>query len=148
MEASWFEERSTPVTETGCWIWLRYVDKYGYGTMKVKGHFAKAHRASYEAFNGHIPDGLHVMHKCDTPSCINPSHLMLGNAADNMADMARKGRCNSQRGVSNGSSKLSDDDVRAIRKDDRTNREIAKDFGVSHTTIGNIKNNQFWKHVA
>lgn len=51
-----------------------------------------SHRVSYEIFNGSIPDGMVVMHMCDMPACVNPSHLMCGTQGDNMRDAFRKGR--------------------------------------------------------
>jgi hypothetical protein len=63
-----------------------------YGTLWNRGKTYTAHRMSYQIFNGPIPTGLLVMHKCDTPACINPEHLMTGNHVENAMDMVRKGR--------------------------------------------------------
>lgn len=83
----------TPVPETGCWLWLVGWKRDKYGKVNKGGRaITEAHRMFYQHFNGEIPSGLYVCHKCDTPSCCNPSHLFLGTHADNMADMVRKGR--------------------------------------------------------
>lgn len=77
---------------TGCWIWMRHKMKKGYGRLRVKGKKMVASRASWVAHNGDIPDGMHVCHRCDNPSCVNPSHLFLGTARDNVQDCISKGR--------------------------------------------------------
>lgn len=74
----------------GCWLWARAYTGNGYGQLGRRG----AHRASWEAFNGPIPDGLWVLHKCDTPACVNPHHLRLGSQKDNMSECGSKGRIN------------------------------------------------------
>lgn len=65
---------------------------HGYGAVSVNGKRMLAHRAAWEKINGPIQDGLFVLHRCDTPACINPKHLFLGTAKDNAQDMLKKGR--------------------------------------------------------
>lgn len=54
------------------------------------------HRLSFIAFNGPIPDGMYVLHKCDNRACINPEHLFLGTYSDNIRDCYAKGRRNAK----------------------------------------------------
>lgn len=75
----------------------------GYGHIKsrplVRAGYLYAHRWAYEKFYGSIPKGLFVMHTCDNPPCINPTHLRLGTNSDNIRDSVAKGRFRSRKTV-------------------------------------------------
>jgi DNA invertase Pin-like site-specific DNA recombinase len=93
-----------------------------------------------------------VCHKCDTPKCVNPDHLFVGTAKDNMEDCKKKGRSGGGTktpllGESNPRAKLSPEHIVGIRTDDRPQRAIAKDFGVTQALVSKIKRNEIWRHV-
>lgn len=77
--------------ETGCHEWTGHTTE-GYGGLNINGKGYRAHRVSYRFFVGPIPDGLMVLHKCDNTRCVNPEHLFVGTARDNVHDMISKGR--------------------------------------------------------
>lgn len=75
-----------------CWLWQHSTDAKGYGSYRVDGKLRRAPRIAYTLAYGPIPDGMIVMHTCDTPACINPAHLRIGTEKENTADMFAKGR--------------------------------------------------------
>ena len=131
----------------GCWEWLAGTFSNGYGQFKVDGAPVKAHRFAWELHNGAIPEGLCVCHHCDVRACVRPDHMFLGTDADNMADRDAKGRQARQRGVENGQAKLTEEKVRAIRRDIRSQEKIAVEHGVSQTQISRIKRGERWAHL-
>lgn len=134
-----------PEPNSGCWLWDAGVGKSGYGVFKKDGRSISAHRFSYEEFVGPIPDEMHVLHKCDVRTCVNPDHLFVGTHDDNMKDSSRKGR--KPRGEDNRAAKLSADDVREIRKWMKAGVRqelIAKCFGISQSAVGNISTAKSW----
>ncbi len=133
----------------GCWTWVGYTDPNGYGRLNIKNAPILAHRISYEIHYGNIQDGLCVCHKCDNPRCVNPDHLFLGTQADNIADMEQKGRARKRglRGADSPLAKIGEKDVREIRDTDTSAAKLGKKFGVSPTTIWDIRHRKSWKHL-
>lgn len=75
-----------------CWTWTAARLPFGYGEFRLDGRPVRAHRLAWEWEHGPIPPGLCVLHRCDRPECVRPSHLWLGTKAENTADMKAKGR--------------------------------------------------------
>lgn len=133
---------------TGCWTWTGYRQDNGYGQMRYRRKLLAAHRASYEAYVGKIPDGMIVCHKCDNPSCVNPAHLFIGTHADNVADKVSKNR--QAKGINNGRAKLTERRVRRIRQETAsgaTRAELAKRYNVDPKTIRLIAERRTWRHL-
>lgn len=137
-----FEKFVERVPFSTCWIWMGATKPgvWNYGKFWLNGSLRKAHRAAWTLYRGEIPDGMFVCHTCDVPLCVNPAHLFLGTPADNMADMATKGRDLEGR-VTQGRkiARLSPEQVVEIRGSALSHGQLAKQFGVSRTTIYSIK---------
>ena len=93
-----FYNACIPITETGCWVWLKGRTQHGigYGTILYKNKPLAAHRLSYELHKGIIPEELFVLHTCDNTYCVNPDHLFLGTQKNNLQDASRKRRLGKQ----------------------------------------------------
>jgi len=142
-----------------CWPWQGKVQNGGYGVIHrgtAKNDTAYAHRVSWLIQHGVDPVGWAVCHRCDFPSCVNPSHLFLGTVADNVHDMIAKGRkyagpsLASIRGERVGSAKLTAPQVQEIRarsSNGEGSGALAKAFGVDSSTIRTIVRRETWRHV-
>ena len=82
-----------------CWNFIGSTDNQGYGFISIDGYQWRAHRLSYAIHRGEFNKSLHVCHHCDNPPCVNPEHLFLGSARDNMSDAQQKGRLSSGRSI-------------------------------------------------
>lgn len=145
-----FEEKFIPVTESGCWIWTAYTNADGYGQINADNRMKKAHRVSWELYNGVIPDSMCICHKCDTPSCVNPNHLFLGTHTENIQDMFLKGRADLKHGSKHGRTELSEEDVISMRKkcnEGTPQQYFADKHGINKGTVSKIILRKTWRHV-
>ena len=131
---------------SGCWLWLGG-DVNGYGKVYIEKDAKLAHRVSFEVFEGIIPDNRCVLHRCDTPACVNPKHLFIGTRGDNNRDMYNKGRGYRPVGELAVHAKLTWGEAATIRamKGRHSQRELGKMFGVGKSTIGCIHREETWR---
>jgi len=150
--AKLFESRVVEITPSGCHIWTGMLNGQGYGLIRMGTKQRRAHRIAWEAVNGPIPNGLGLMHSCDVRCCVNPNHLTPGTQAENLKDMFAKqrGKIPSVRGERQGSAKLTEGDVREIRRlaKLKTQPQIAAIFGIDRSNVSIIVLRKGWKHVA
>ncbi len=135
----------------GCILWTKGKSTSGYGIISFRRVVQiRAHRLSYAIFVGPFPNDLNICHRCDTPACVNPTHLFVGTHQDNVDDRQAKGRSSTRKGDRCHLSKLRADDILAIR-DLRAKGfrhwEIARFYGVKRSNIGAILKGISWKHV-
>lgn len=124
-----------PEPTTGCWLWLRKIDRDGYGRIWNGSREIGAHKFSFESTFGSVADGLQVLHRCDTPSCVNPQHLFIGDQSVNMQDASSKGRMLYP-------ARLPAAVRRGIAASTLARNATAQEFGVSSRTVQAI-----WKKV-
>lgn len=141
------------VAQGECLVWQGDTLR-GYGRISIHGKPRRANRVAFEVASGKSAAGFVVRHTCDNPTCINPRHLILGAQLDNVRDMWERGRAAPVVGERNGRSKVTADQVVEIRRryTPRCRKNgahaLAREFGLSHASVGAIVNGDSWKHIA
>ena len=155
---------------TGCWLWKKRLDKYGYGQISDKCKSRTAHKVSYEIFKGEISEGMVCSHTCDEKypkdskeyrRCCNPDHIVIATPAENSQRMAELGRAVSvakwkkgeMSGEKNHRAKLTREDVLNIHNECGEKRdygllvETSEKYGVQYQTIYKILRGKLWTDV-
>jgi hypothetical protein len=143
-------------SSTGCMIWTGAIQRNSYGAFKIVHQKIDAHVASWRIANGGqpVPLGQLVMHKCDCRMCVNPEHLQLGTASQNMLDAHKTGRGEDFKcqGEEQGNAKLTAEIVAFIRMWYGTTKtsfcRIAKKFNVSESCVRQAYHGRSWKCVT
>jgi hypothetical protein len=133
-----------------CWTWRGNRQASGHGRFWTGTRTDGAHRVAYEIANGPIPAGLVVKHSCDNPACVNPSHLSVGTVSENLAEMVVRGRARKARGEESGKAKLTESDVRELRRlaaEGASYKSLATQFGIAPVNARAIVLRLHWRHV-
>ena len=134
----------------GCWEWGASTQTNGYGRVSVQGKPVAAHRVSWEMEHGLIPDRLFVLHRCDNKICVRPSHFFLGDHRANSDDKLMKGREAHVNGERNGHAKLTEWQVREMRRlhgEGLTCTALSQKYAISRVTAWQIVNRRRWRHI-
>ena len=144
-----------PHMSTCCWEWTACRNQDGYGRINLGAHHGRrlesAHRLSLSFVLGHMPN--YVMHRCDNPACVRPSHLKEGTHKENVQesyDKGRQPRRHAYRGANVYNARFTENDILEIRKryeKGETQKAIGESYGVSQSHIGFIVRRKMWAHV-
>lgn len=136
-------------TEDGCLIWDGYVNRDGYGKGTLMGTGYLAHRLMYEAYYGKkIEPAQVIMHTCDKPLCIEPTHLNAVSQAENVRDASAKKRI--AHGETHGGSRLTNAQVLDIIQNynGKASVEVGPVFGVKPSVIDSVRNGSAWSNIT
>lgn len=147
----------------GCWEWKAGLTHDGYGRFKLNGRTVRAHRVAVDWIGDGADDDASLLHSCDNPKCVNPSHLRPGTHAENMVDMVARGR--SAKGDRHGArlhpeTRPRGDShhmraraplgmetakkVRALKARGLTQDAIAAELNMSQGHVSNILSGKYW----
>lgn len=152
--------------QNNCWYWQGAKDTAGYGSFSVGGINYTSNRFAYFLYHNADPKIMHVLHKCDNKTCVNPNHLFLGTNYDNVLDKMAKGRQGRPigalsgasthpekilRGSKIGTSKLIESDIIIIRtkylNGNISTYALAKEYNMTQSNMWAIVNKKIWKHI-
>ena len=123
---------------SGCWLWTAAIDKNGYGMLWDGKRMDRAHRLFYASASGQSVLGINVLHYCDTPACVNPSHLHAGTQAENLKERTQRGRSGKRLNQATA------DHIRLQLALGRSQRWIAEFWGVSQRLVWSIAKGRVW----
>ena len=142
IERFWPKVNFTPK----CWEWSAATSPQGYGVFHYGPLHAvtRAHRFVWWTIHGWVEPRVFILHHCDNPLCVRPSHLFPGSNSDNIADRMRKHR------QGGGRRKLTPKDVHEILlriKAGEAQARIAEDYNVGQSNISAIAVGRTWPHL-
>jgi hypothetical protein len=133
--------------ENGCHIWTGGLSSGGYGSTSYQDRMISTHRLAWIFAHGPIPDNKWVLHTCDIRRCVNPGHLYLGDIYQNILDAKSRNRYK-RRSNRVTLTAIQAKEIFSRTKSGEKYLSIAKDYGISISTVGYIKRREKWQHVT
>jgi len=130
----------------GCLLWPFAWSGPGYGAIRKGNKRIAAHRLMCELAHGKPPKGAQAAHSCGNPQCVHPKHLRWASIKENMHDKWKHGTI--VRGERVPTNKLTEAQVLAILADDRGQRVIARELGVSQSAVGFALTGRTWSWLT
>jgi hypothetical protein len=140
-----------------CWPWTGALFDTGYGCFRLDArHSTGAHRVSYLLAHGEIPEGAYILHHCDNKPCVRSEHIYAGTAADNYRDTVARHPNGDQplRGIrrhlfgeASPQARLTEAQVREIRRSSASSAVLARQYGVSGKAIWEARTGRTWGHL-
>ena len=134
-----------------CWVWRAAVSANKYGSFSAHGKKFRASRYSLMLAGRYPKEGEIALHSCDNPPCCNPAHLRWGSYIENSRDAVERNRINrwngARTGAANPNTRLTVEQVKAIKRDIRFVRTIAREYGIGPSSVRNIRAKRTWAHV-
>lgn len=129
-----------------CISWPFCHDRKGYARYSANGLSMTASRYMCIQAHGEPPEGYEAAHSCGNGNggCLNPRHLRWATRSENHMD--KIGHGTATRGSQQVTSKLTEDDVREIRRlrGEMSSKAIAAIFNVHPGTIDHIFYGESW----
>jgi len=128
-----------------CLIWPYRKNHNGYAVAGFGNGPIRVSRFVCQAANGEPPDKRYeAAHTCGNRACVSAGHLRWATPKVNQADRWEHGT--EPRGEKNSCAKLSENDVREIKKllPSIEKKVLAKRFNVSPTAIWHIETGRNW----
>lgn len=160
LRRSQIDKRTRKIGGRHCRFWQRRVMDGGYGETRFEGHFWLAHRLSYTVFADAVLENQ-VNHQCDNRACVEPAHLRQGTQYSNIRECIDRSRvskgqehsavCRSPKGTDHGCVKMTEAQVRSIRREYAeggiTQKDLGAKYNISQPQVSSIVIRKTWKHI-
>jgi len=124
-------------------LWARYwsVQLSARGIVERR----RVHELVLTAFIGPRPRGKRCCHNDGNRDNNELTNLLWGTHSENEADKQNHGTV--ANGRRNGNSKLTEDEVRQILRSNKTQKQIALEFGCSQAWVSRLQRREVWRHI-
>lgn len=145
--------------ESQCWLYTGRRDRHGVGLIQIDGVWREVRRVAYsQIYHINLPENVEVVNLCGEGCCWNPNHLNLSGTAYRemseavrMVTLPKPKPARGTQGSNVGTSKLTEEQVKAIREEYAAGgvfqKDLAAKYGVSQGTVCRLIKGTNWAQV-